>query len=288
MRSRKPPARPFPSGRNRPSAQADTGDRPGPVPERERRGTRPLGQDRRPPAAGRREWIFGLHAVTAALDNGRREVLRVLATRDSQRLVADIAKAKGCTVTVTDAAEIARLLPPQAVHQGLAAEAVPLPDLSLDEALDSAGPSALFVLLDQVTDPHNVGAILRSAAAFDAAAVVMTERNAPPVTGIVAKTASGALDRVPVVRVVNLAQTLERLAEEGFIRVGLAEETSDTLASLRLNGRVALVLGNEGDGLRRLTRIHCDRLARLPTLPEFPSLNVSNAAAIALYELRRR
>ena len=180
------------------------------------------------------------------------------------------------------------MLPEDAIHQGCALLADPLPDHDLDRALELAeGP---VLVLDQVTDPRNVGAILRSAAAFGAAALVMQDRHAPPETGSLARAASGALELVPVVRVVNLARALEELKKAGCWVVGLAADAPVTLAQVQrgLSGRrCALVLGAEGEGMRRLTREHCDELARLPIAARMESLNVSAAAAVALYELVR-
>jgi 23S rRNA (guanosine2251-2'-O)-methyltransferase len=146
----------------------------------------------------------------------------------------------------------------------------------------------LVLVLDQVTDPHNVGAILRSAAAFGARAVVTTDRHAPPETGTLAKSASGALDLVPLVRVVNLVQALDHLAELGYWRIGLSDQATSNMDKLDMGPDIVLALGAEGPGLRRLTQEHCDILGRLPTSLAMPSLNVSNAAAVALYELARR
>jgi 23S rRNA (guanosine2251-2'-O)-methyltransferase len=178
---------------------------------------------------------------------------------------------------------IARELEPDAVHQGLLAEADPLdaPDV---EDLASEG---IVLVLDQVTDPHNVGAILRSASAFGAAGLILTERHAAPESGVLAKAASGALDHLPMVRVVNLARAIEAVKQAGFWCLGLAGEGEMTLAEAKPTGRIALVLGAEGTGLRRLTREHCDQLLRLPTSGPVDQLNVSNAAAVALYELVR-
>jgi 23S rRNA (guanosine2251-2'-O)-methyltransferase len=175
--------------------------------------------------------------------------------------------------------DLDRLLGPDSVHQGAALEAKQLSSVGLDE-VESSG---IVVVLDQVTDPHNVGAVLRSAAAFGALGLVLTERHSPPLSGALAKVASGALDLVPIVLVKNLAQALAELGEMGFLRVGLAEEGENALEALSLTKRLALVLGAEGKGLRHLTREHCDLLARISTRETLASLNVSNAAAIALH-----
>jgi 23S rRNA (guanosine2251-2'-O)-methyltransferase len=191
---------------------------------------------------------------------------------------------------ILDRAAFDRLLPEGAVHQGWALEVDPLPEGDLDDVLRAAEVTqgrSIVLVLDQVSDPHNVGAILRSAAAFGALAVIIGEHGAPPATGVLAKAASGALDTVPLVRAVNLARALDKLKEGGFWCCGLDETAPASLASLDLGPRVALVLGSEGTGLRRLVRERCDYLARLPTRPMLPSLNVSNAAAVALYELMR-
>ena len=237
-----------------------------------------------PPAApGGGYWLYGYHAVTAAMGNPRRHIRRVVATP------AALAEHDfGRPVERLEAPVLAGLLPAGAVHQGLAALVEPLPFASLEEVLEDLpdGPQRIL-LLDQVTDPQNVGAILRSASAFGAAAVILTERHAAPESGALAKAASGALDHVPVVRVVNLARAIETVKRAGLWCVGLAAEAELTLADAKLTGRIALVLGAEGAGLRRLTREHCDQLVRLPTSGPISQLNVSNAAAVALYELAR-
>jgi 23S rRNA (guanosine2251-2'-O)-methyltransferase len=226
--------------------------------------------------------------VLAALENPARKCLRLVATPEEAEEIAkrlpDCPKAQRLPRE-----EITRLLPPGAVHQGLALLAKPLPNIDIETIIDSAAnlTSAAILVLDQVTDPHNVGAVMRSAAAFGALAVVVPDRHAPEVLGTLAKAASGALEHVPLVRVVNLARTLEQLKKAGFWTVGLDGGAEKTLASHDLSGKVCLVLGAEGDGLRRLTREGCDLMARLPTSGAVASLNVSNAAAIALYELAR-
>jgi 23S rRNA (guanosine2251-2'-O)-methyltransferase len=242
--------------------------------------------------------LYGRHAVAAALANPERRWRRLLvlagAETEAAALVAaarDRFDGRGEKVEVLDRAAFNLNLPEGAVHQGWALEVVPLEPPDLDDVLRAAegGPGrSIIVVLDQITDPHNVGAVLRSAAAFGAAAVIVAEHGAPPITGTLAKAASGALDCLKLVRVVNLARALDRLKEAGYWCCGLDESAAAPLAALDLGDRVALVLGSEGGGLRRLVREHCDYLARLPTLPALPSLNVSNAAAIALYELVRR
>lgn len=238
-------------------------------------------------AAGGREsgWIYGLHAVSAALNNPARKVRRLIATAESAEKLQ-----RACPQSPpekVDRQDIDAALPPNAVHQGVALLAEPLNQPALEDVIAGAGQRAVIVVLDQVTDPHNIGAVLRSAAAFGALAVVQTERGAPGATGIVAKSASGALEIVPLVTVTNLARALDTLQKADFWMIGLDGEANRTLAGIAPSGRTALVLGAEGKGLRRLTREHCDLLARLPTRPPVASLNISNAAAIALYELNR-
>ena len=251
----------------------------------------PPGSDR----AGR--WLYGRHAVAAALANPERVWRRLVVLAGEEAEAATLAATARAArrvdsepLQLLDRAALAALLPEGAVHQGWALEVEPLVPPDLDDVLRAAEIAAgrvIVLVLDQVTDPHNVGAVLRSAAAFGAAAVIVADHAAPPATGALAKAASGALDIVPLVRVVNLARALDRLKEAGFWCCGLDAEAPEPLAALDLGRRAALVLGSEGGGLRRLVRARCDYLAGLPTLPALPSLNVSNAAAIALYELVR-
>jgi 23S rRNA (guanosine2251-2'-O)-methyltransferase len=265
---------------------------------------RPAGQ-RHPGARDHRDaaaatkgaaWIYGRHAVTAALANPLRRVRRFLCLRETIEEAARLLATARVAERPPRAEAIERhaleaLLPRDAVHQGLALEAAPLEAADLEDvlaAIPADGAPHILVLLDQVTDPHNVGAILRSAAAFAALAVVVPEHGAPPVTGALAKAASGALETVPLVRVTNLARTLERIKQERFWCIGLDSDASESLASIDLPERIAVVLGAEGTGLRRLVREQCDYLARLETRGALHSLNVSNAAAVALYALTQR
>lgn len=231
-------------------------------------------------------WLFGLHTVKAALSNPRRHCMRLVATREALAELAPPAGALQAEIMGRD--EIDRLLPPGVVHQGAALRVEPLPDRDLSELLASAGPDAVFVVLDRANDPHNVGAVLRSAAAFGATAVILPKDHAPSVTGTLAKAASGALEWVPLVMVTNLARALDEMKEANVWCVGLAGEADRPLEAIDLKGRVALLVGAEGAGLRRLTREACDFLARLPTGGPVGDLNMSNAAAIALYEATRQ
>jgi 23S rRNA (guanosine2251-2'-O)-methyltransferase len=224
--------------------------------------------------------FWGRHAVAAALDNPRRKVLRAWATRDSAGFMQF---PDGVAVTLADVADLGRLVPHDAPHQGVVIEVEPLEDVWLDDLLTDAPERSVLLALDQVTDPHNVGAILRSAAAFGAIGIVTQDRHSPPESGALAKAASGALEVVPWVRTVNLARALGDIAEAGFWRIGLTGDADMELKDALGSHRVALVLGAEGPGLRPNTREHCDALARLPISGAVESLNVSNAAAVALY-----
>ena len=224
--------------------------------------------------------FWGKHAVAAALDNPDRKVLRAWATREAAGFMQF---PKDVPVTLAEAPDLGRLVPSDAPHQGVVVEVEPLDDAWLDDVLGDAPERAVLLVLDQVTDPHNVGAILRTAAAFGAVGIVTQDRHSPPESGALAKAASGALERVPWVRVVNLARALEQIGEAGFWRIGLAGEADSELKDALGPPRVALVLGAEGPGMRQNTREHCDALARLPITDAIESLNVSNATAVALY-----
>jgi 23S rRNA (guanosine2251-2'-O)-methyltransferase len=230
--------------------------------------------------------LWGHHAVEAALMNPARRHHKLWATREA---IAELDGELPQDFAVEYAApsDLDRLVSRDAPHQGLVLDCAPLDDVFLDDVLDG-DPARPIVLLDQVTDPHNVGAIMRSAAAFGAAAIVTQDRHAPPEGGVIAKTASGALEILPWVRVVNLARALDDIAEAGYWRLGLAGEAEATLAEALPKGPVALVLGAEGPGMRHNIGQHCDALARLPIGDSVESLNVSNAAAIALYAIAAR
>ena len=224
--------------------------------------------------------LWGKHAVAAALDNPDRKVLKAWATREAAGFMQF---PKEVAVTLADVADLGRLVPHDAPHQGVVIEVEPLEEVWLDDLLTQAPERAVLLVLDQVTDPHNVGAILRSAAAFGAIGIVTQDRHSPPESGALAKASSGTLERVAWARVVNLARALDEIGEAGFWRIGLAGDAETDLKDALGPPRVALILGAEGPGMRPNTREHCDALARLPISDAIESLNVSNAAAVALY-----
>ena len=249
-----------------------------------RRGHRPS------QAPGNRPRLWGRHAVTAALANPERVVRKLWGTREA---LSALSLPPVLPVVYADVADLGRMVPADAPHQGLVAEVDPLEEIWLGDLIEQGRDDLRpLLVLDQVTDPHNVGAILRSAAAFDALGIVTQDRHAPPESGALARAASGALEVVPWVRVVNLARALDEIAEAGFWRIGLTGHASQTvgqcLAALGERRRVAIVLGAEGEGMRQNTEAHCDELAKLPISPKVESLNVSNAAAIALYAAAAR
>jgi 23S rRNA (guanosine2251-2'-O)-methyltransferase len=228
------------------------------------------------------ELIYGWHSALEALRNPRRTARQLLVTRNVRNRLQEAGVAAPLPEPVEPRA-IDRLTGPDAVHQGIALLCDPLPETSLE----SCAAARLLVVLDQVTDPHNVGAVMRSAAAFGAGGLVITFRHAPADTPVLAKAASGALEHVPLIRVTNLARALAELAEMGFLRVGLDGSAPEPIEAVPPADRLALVLGAEGKGLRRLTAESCDKLVRLPTDGPIGSLNVSNAAAVALYAVTR-
>lgn len=245
-----------------------------------RRGHRPS----QAPAGRPRFW--GRHAVTAALANPERTVRKLWGTREA---LANLALPPLLPVVYADVADLGRMVPADAPHQGLVIEVDPLEEIWLGDLLEQGRDDRRpLVVLDQVTDPHNVGAVLRSAAAFDALGIITQDRHAPPESGALARSASGALETVPWVRVVNLARALDEISEADYWRIGLTGHADQTLGQVMGEARIAIVLGAEGEGMRQNTEAHCDQLAKLPISPKVESLNVSNAAAIALYAVTTR
>ncbi|MGQ4272675.1 23S rRNA (guanosine(2251)-2'-O)-methyltransferase RlmB [Terrihabitans sp. B22-R8] len=227
--------------------------------------------------------LYGFHSVFEALNNPKRRVRRLLATENAMKRLQEEQAPLAIAPEIVRPGEIDRLVTPDAVHQGLYLEADPLPVPRIRTLPDNG----LVLVLDQVTDPHNVGAILRTAAAFAVDAIMTTNRHSPAATGVLAKSASGGLEHVPFITVTNLARGLDELAERGYLRVGLDSEATENLDDVALPRPLALVLGAEGKGLRQKTREYCDVLARMDMPGAIKSLNVSNAAAIALHAAHR-
>jgi 23S rRNA (guanosine2251-2'-O)-methyltransferase len=233
------------------------------------------------------EWIYGLHAVRAALENKQRKCLRLVATVDGAK---KLGKLNNHSIESINKDALTKLLPKGAVHQGVACIVSALQNMNWHEWLNVVEDkdSAVVVVLDQVTDPHNIGAIIRSAAAFGADAVIVPEKGTPEITAVVSKIAVGALEVVPLLRVTNLVRALDELKKMGFWCIGFDEDGETSLPDYNFDEKTALIMGAEGPGLRRLTREACDVMLSLPTVPPIGSLNVSNAAAVALYEARKQ
>lgn len=227
--------------------------------------------------------LYGVHPVVEALRNPARKPLRLLATENAARRLLDDVPDHKIRPVIVKPAEIDALLTPDAVHQGLYLETAPLPAANLGKI----GPDDVLLVLDQITDPHNVGAILRTAAAFGVTAVIVTQRHSPAATGVLAKAASGALEHVPMVAVRNLGDTLDALAKQGVALIGFDSEGAEPLESVKLARPIALIMGAEGKGLRQRTRDLCQAVARLDMPGAIKSLNVSNATAVALYAVTR-
>ncbi|MDR3508269.1 MAG: 23S rRNA (guanosine(2251)-2'-O)-methyltransferase RlmB [Caulobacteraceae bacterium] len=238
------------------------------------------------PDKANNDWVWGWHPVLAALENPRREApRRLLATAERAKQIEE-RFGRIAALEIQENADIGRPLPSGAAHQGVALKISPPEPLSIDDL--GAITSGPIVMLDQLTDPQNVGAIFRSAAAFGARGIILQDRHAPALAGALAKAAAGAIDMLPHARVTNLSRALERLTDMGWRTIGLDGEAPDALEAVVDSTPTVLVMGSEGEGLRRLVREHCDVLARIPMPGGFESLNVSNAAAVALYELTRR
>ena len=234
-------------------------------------------------------WIYGYHAVSAALKNSNRMAKRVLFLKDILDQVEPLLVHINIKAEPSSRDQIAKVLPPGAVHQGIAALMSALPTISLEDVCRDARilPNGLIVILDKVSDPQNIGAIIRSASVLGAMAVIIQDRNAPQITGVIAKAASGGIEHVPLVRVTNLSRAMETLKKSGFWCIGLDSEAPTDLQQVKRSSHSVLVLGAEGAGLRRLVREQCDELVRIQGSALLTSLNVSNAAAVALYELRQ-
>jgi 23S rRNA (guanosine2251-2'-O)-methyltransferase len=273
-----------------PSGRPHSGAKPGVKPgatreqvERRERFARARRESLRPDADGPAV-LYGWHTVTAALKNPARHLRRLLATGNAARRLSEEGIVPAIAPEIVRPSAIAERLLPDAVHQGLYLEADSLPS----PAIEDVPGEGMVLVLDQITDPHNVGAIFRSAAAFAAAAIVTTQRHSPEATGALAKAASGALEHVPLVSVQNLARALAALKQNGFLVVGLDGGGDVDFADLALRAPLALVLGAEGKGLRQLTKETCDAIARIALPGEIKSLNVSNAAALGLYLASRK
>ncbi len=230
-------------------------------------------------------WLYGTHAVEAALANPKRKKYRLLVNEDLSTSYE--VEGKEIEPEYVARLDIERQLPYDAVHQGLALLVAPLDYAAIEDVCEESDDTSIVIVLDQVTDPRNIGAIMRSATAFGASAIIVPDKHTPEATAVLAKAASGALDRLPMVRVTNLTRALGLLKEAGFWTVGLDANAEQTLAEANLSGKLAIIMGAEGTGLRRLTTANCDYLVKIPIDPTADSLNVSAAAAITLYEIIR-
>jgi len=230
-------------------------------------------------------WLYGIHVVEAALANPKRKKYRLLVNKEWTP--AYNVDGKEIQPEYVNRQDIERQLPSDAVHQGLALLVAPLDHVSIESVCKDAMDNSVIIVLDQVTDPRNIGAIMRSAIAFGASAIVVTDKYTPETTASMAKAASGAVDLLPLVRVTNLTRSLLLLKDAGFWTAGLDANADQTIAQANLSGKLAIILGAEGSGLRRLTAQNCDYLVSIPIEPSADSLNVSVAASIALYEVFR-
>lgn len=236
-------------------------------------------------------WIFGRHACFAALQNPKRKIRQIWVSKPIKTdffALTLSAPASLISPKLVDNQALESLLGPNAVHQGIALEVLPMEAPSLEDICHNGALQSTLLILDQVTDIQNIGAILRSAAAFGIDALIITEYHAPTETGAMAKAASGALELVPIIRATNLVQAMETLKTHGYWCIGMDGTADTSIETLATYGKLALIMGAEGKGLRRLTREHCDALVKIPIHPQMESLNVSNAAAVALYEATRK
>ena len=226
-------------------------------------------------------WIYGKHAVRAAVLNERRKVFRIIVLPQNRDFLADLS----VKVDVSDKSYFSSLFGKDAIHQGCAAQVLKLDEVCLEDLPDNDQP---IVFLDQVTDPQNIGSIMRAAAVFGAKAIVLPEVNSPDVTAVIAKVASGAAETIPLVKVKNLVQSIKMLKKSGYWCLGLDERGDKKISEINLSGRFILVIGSEGQGMRRLTRENCDFLVQLPSAGNFTTLNAAQAATVSLYEILRQ
>lgn len=231
-------------------------------------------------------WMYGQHSVSFALSNSER-VIKKLVYAEEKDLLGLPSLSSTLETERLSRKDIQKIVGIDAVHQGLALQVMPLEELALDELNHRPSGKQTVMILDQVSDPHNVGAILRSCAVFGVSALILTDRHSPKESAVLAKSASGALEITPIIRIGNLASALNQLKNMGFWVVGLAEQSDQVLSDVDFSGKMAIIMGAEGDGMRKLTTKQCDFLVRLQTSDVFTTLNVSNAAAIALYEAFR-
>ena len=228
-----------------------------------------------------RIWIYGKHAVRAAVLNKDRKIFKAISTPQNEEFFKELqVEAK-----IVDKNYFLSLFGEAVIHQGCAVLVQNLKEVFIEDLADDDRP---IVLLDQVTDPQNIGSILRAAAVFGAKAVVLPEINAPEITSVIAKVASGAIESVPMIKVKNLVQVIKQLKEKGYWCVGLDERGDKNLFEIDLNGKFVLIIGSEGQGMRRLTRENCDFLAQLPSVGNFSTLNAAQAATVSLYEILRQ
>lgn len=233
--------------------------------------------------------LYGRHPVLAALANPERRISKLLCTEDTVAEVKTLAAERGISPTIVDRKELDRILPRDSVHQGFALNCAPLPDYSIEEVctMAEAQDKCHVLVLDQVTDPQNIGAIIRSCVAFNTLALIMQDKNSPAETGAMAKASAGTIEYLPICRVTNLARAVRYLKEAGFWTVGMDGYAQTTLDKLNKSGKTAIIMGSEGKGMRRLVEESCDAAVRLPTSDKVESLNVSTAAAIVLYEMNK-
>jgi 23S rRNA (guanosine2251-2'-O)-methyltransferase len=230
-------------------------------------------------------WIYGKHAVKAALRNPKRSILRLIVLESSRDFFDKCATIKP---EIVDRHLFGAIFGKDAIHQGCAVQVKKLQDYSIEELTSDESDDRPFVFLDQVSDPQNIGSILRASAVFGARAVVVTENNSPELTPAISKAASGAMESIPLIRVINLVHTINNLKKKGFWCIGLDERSDEKIYEMSLNGKFILVVGSEGEGLRRLTRESCDFLIQLPCMGEFSTLNAAQAATVSLYEMLRQ